>query len=192
MPKFKFMKQILPLIIKPIVNISYNKIYDGLLDAMALWGKGAIDSISRLLQEELPGLRGFSVSNIKNMRLFYEEWSEVINRQPAAGELEKQTTIVNIGIDENLLLKEIGESKADEFEWSNFFAISFSHHLEILSKAKTLDARLFYIHESAIRFWNKYTLRDYLKADLYSHRGLLPNNFTLSIPNPNQALKHHI
>ena len=153
------------------------------------WGKGAIDSISRLLQEELPGLRGFSVSNIKNMRLFYEEWSEVINRQPAAGELEKQTTIVNIGIDENLLLKEIGESKADEFEWSNFFAISFSHHLEILSKAKTLDARLFYIHESAIRFWNKYTLRDYLKADLYSHRGLLPNNFTSSIPNPNQALK---
>lgn len=36
MPKLKFMKQILPLIIKPIVNISYNKIYDGLLDAMAL------------------------------------------------------------------------------------------------------------------------------------------------------------
>lgn len=38
------------------------------------WGKGAIDSISSLLQQELHGLRGFSASNIKNMRAFYEEW----------------------------------------------------------------------------------------------------------------------
>lgn len=78
---------------------------------------------------------------------------------------------------------------ADEFKWSDFFAIGFSHHIEIMAKAKTLDARLFYIHESAIRFWNKYTLRDYLKADLYKHRGTLPNNFTSTIPNAQQALK---
>ena len=45
------------------------------------WGKGAIDAISLQLQKELPGLRGFSATNIKNMRSFYEEWSPVINRQ---------------------------------------------------------------------------------------------------------------
>ena len=39
------------------------------------WGKGAIETISQQLQKELPGLRGFSASNIKNMRSFYEEWS---------------------------------------------------------------------------------------------------------------------
>ncbi|MDR2728206.1 MAG: DUF1016 N-terminal domain-containing protein, partial [Chitinispirillales bacterium] len=37
------------------------------------WGKGAIEIISEKLQQELPGLRGFSSSNIKNMRLFFEE-----------------------------------------------------------------------------------------------------------------------
>ena len=79
------------------------------------------------------------------------------------------------------MLEEIGESIVEGLEWSNFFAISFSHHMEIISKAKTLEARLFYIHESATRFWNKYTLRDYLNADLYGHRGLLPNNFASSI-----------
>lgn len=47
------------------------------------WGKGAIETISQQLQKELPGLRGFSASNIKNMRSFYEEWSPVINRQPS-------------------------------------------------------------------------------------------------------------
>ena len=40
------------------------------------WGKGAIDIISERLQQELPGLRGFSATNLKNMRIFYEEWME--------------------------------------------------------------------------------------------------------------------
>ena len=69
------------------------------------WGKGAIESISQQLQKELPGLRGFSASNIKNMRSFYEEWSPIINRQPMA----------------------------DEFNWSDFIAIGFSHHIEIFT-----------------------------------------------------------
>ena len=128
---------------------------------IGFWGKGAIEQISSLLQKELPGLRGFSTSNIKNMRVFYEEWEPVLNRQPLA----------------------------DEFNWSDFFSIGFSHHIEIISKAKTLEARLFYIHECAIRYWSKYTLRDYLKADLCSHRGTLPNNFAQTLPDTKQALK---
>ena len=129
------------------------------------WGKGAIETISQQLQKELPGLRGFSASNIKNMRSFYEEWSPVINRQPSADDLKTLTVVSESELNENLLLVEIRQPSADEFNWSDFFAIGFSHHTEIMAKAKTLEARLFYIHESATRFWNKYTLRDYLKAD---------------------------
>ena len=125
---------------------------------IGFWGKGAIEQISSLLQKELPGLRGFSTSNIKNMRVFYEEWEPVLNRQPLAGDLV---------LDEKLLLSVIRQPLADEFNWSDFFSIGFSHHIEIISKAKTLEARLFYIHECAIRYWSKYTLRDYLKADEY-------------------------
>lgn len=128
------------------------------------WGKGAIETISQQLHKELPGLRGFSASNIKNMRSFYEEWSPVINRQPSADDLKTLTVVSESELNENLLLVEIRQPSADEFNWSDFFAIGFSHHIEIMAKAKTLEARLFYIHESATRFWNKYTLRDYLKA----------------------------
>ena len=144
------------------------------------WGKGAIGQISTLLQKELPGLRGFSASNIKNMRVFYEEWEPVLNRQPLAGDL---------ALDEKLLLSVIRQPLAAEFNWSDFLSIGFSHHTEIISKAKTLEARLFYIHECATRYWSKYTLRDYLKADLYSHRGTLPNNFAQTLPDTKQALK---
>ena len=125
------------------------------------WGKGAIEQISLILQKELPGLRGFSATSIRNMRIFYEEWNKVLNHQPVA----------------------------DEFNWVDFLSIGFSHHTEIIAKAKELDERLFYIHECATRYWNKYTLRDYLKTDLYHHRGVLPNNFAQTLPDTKQAIK---
>ena len=40
------------------------------------WGTGAINTISERLQQELPGLRGFSATNMKNMRLFSEAWGD--------------------------------------------------------------------------------------------------------------------
>lgn len=46
------------------------------------------DMENMTLQKELPGLRGFSVSNIKNMRQFYEQWSILTNRQPMAVDLQ--------------------------------------------------------------------------------------------------------
>ena len=42
----------------------------------AKWGSGAIDALSDRLRIELPGLRGFSASSTKFMRLWYEAWSE--------------------------------------------------------------------------------------------------------------------
>ena len=52
------------------------------------WGTDAIRRIAKRLQQDLPGLRGFSESNIKNMRQFYEEWRPYVNRQPSTGDLE--------------------------------------------------------------------------------------------------------
>jgi hypothetical protein len=55
------------------------------------WGKGAIEDISFQLQKELPGLRGFSPTNMKNMRLFYENWQDEAsaNRQSLTDDLTK-------------------------------------------------------------------------------------------------------
>lgn len=46
------------------------------------WGTGAIDDISEQLQRELPGLRGFSAQNIRNMRLFAEFWERYLICSP--------------------------------------------------------------------------------------------------------------
>ena len=44
------------------------------------WGTCAIRTISERLRKELPGLKGFSETNLKNMRLFYEEWKPIFNK----------------------------------------------------------------------------------------------------------------
>jgi hypothetical protein len=56
-------------------------------------------------------VRGFSVSNIKNMRQFYEEWQPYVNRQPMAGDLQ---------IDEYQILNPIRPPMADELDWNDF------------------------------------------------------------------------
>jgi predicted nuclease of restriction endonuclease-like (RecB) superfamily len=99
-----------------------------------------------------------------------------------------QNDSVNLKVDENLLLLQI-RPPLGEFNRDEFLQISFSHHMEILFKVKSIDARLFYIHECATNFWKYHSLRDYIRADLYNKRGTMPNNFSQTIPDKMQALK---
>ena len=78
------------------------------------WGTGAIETISEQLRRELPGLRGFSPASIKKMRIFYEQWSKLINRSPLA----------------------------NDWDWHEFMSLSFSHHYEIFAKTETLEERV--------------------------------------------------
>ena len=41
------------------------------------WGMDAIGTISRMLKADMPGLRGYSETTLKRMRIFYEAWVEL-------------------------------------------------------------------------------------------------------------------
>ncbi len=61
------------------------------------WGKGALLIISNRLQQELPGLRGFSDRSLKNMRSFYEEWKMLdANSAIAIAELPNPNSAIAI------------------------------------------------------------------------------------------------
>ncbi len=63
----------------------------------AKWGSNAIAVISKLLQQELPGLKGYSEASIKMMRTFYEEWKGVFeNRQLPIDDFGNQLAISGI------------------------------------------------------------------------------------------------
>ncbi len=157
------------------------------------WGTGAIETISEQLQKELPGLRGFSGTSIKKMRQFYEAWAEII-RPLAMGELPVNSNRPPLAddfdiVNYNLLMPANRPPLAVNLEFEEFVGIGFSHHIEILNKAQTTEERLFYIHQASINQWNKYRLRDMLKADLYHHQATLPNNFGKAMPDTRSALK---
>jgi len=100
-----------------------------------VWGTGAIKTISEKLQQELPGLRGFSAPNIKKMRIFFEQWCEYIeNRSPAANEISLSLITINRSLAANDLTTE---------QINTFFSVGFTHHYEIISKTKSLEERLF-------------------------------------------------
>lgn len=151
------------------------------------WGTGAIETISEQLRRELPGLRGFSPTSIKKMRMFYEQWCDFINRPPMADDLQSAENQEPLPY--NALLSVNRPPLAGDLDWYDFFSLSFSHHDEILSKTKTLEERAFYIHQAATLHWDKYTLRDNLKADLYHHQSQMPSNFAKTMPTTRHALK---
>lgn len=162
------------------------------------WGHGATDAIAEQLQREMPGLRGFSGSQLRRMRQFYEEWQQFLICAPAAHKLETNCladTSVNsipnnISCDASILTEwSICAPAANNFHPEEFFSISFSHHMEILVKAKLFDERAFYIHASVLNRWSKQTLHTQLLADIYHHAGLIPSNFQKAIPEAQLAKK---
>ena len=161
------------------------------------WGTGAIERISEQLQKELPGLRGFGSRQIKNMRSFYEEWHKTLDKSAAvAADLPKfnqkrsfSTKSTDLeGIDYTLLLAQNQQPMVADM-MNEFLSISFTHHIEIITKSKDLQERLFYIHQTFVNHWDKNKLRDMLKSDLYHHQGKLPNNFTNTMNSSKNALQ---
>ena len=167
------------------------------------WGTGVIDTISQQLQKEMPGLRGFGARNIRNMRQFYEKWAEDLIWQTPSAKLESESkkgeTHPSAPANNDL-------SAVDGIVWpsptakletaggmtvtvAEFLSISFSHHMEILSGAKPLEERLFYVHEAALRHFNLEQLRDSIKRDDFHHRGAMPSNFAATIPDVALARK---
>ena len=152
-----------------------------------VWGTGAIDSISEQLRRELPGLRGFSGKNIRNMRQFAEFWQKYLICSPTASKLSLENLYGEIAYDGFSLEK--WSPVATEINRDEFLGISFSHHMEILHKTKDINEVLFCIHETVLHQWDKYTLRDVLKAGIPQPEHSAPNNFAQTIPTARQAMK---
>lgn len=163
------------------------------------WGKGAIDSISNLLQQELHGLRGFSASNIKNMRAFYEEWEfmqpflidekarlfqfseEELNRQLPTAELNNlNRQLVTDDLKTNFPIRQMASAELENEFVEQFLKLGFSHHREII-KNSMLEERIFYIQKVATEFWSFETLKHHLKSDLYQRQGKLAHNFQTTL-----------
>jgi predicted nuclease of restriction endonuclease-like (RecB) superfamily len=162
------------------------------------WGTGAIDEISRQLQLELPGLRGYSASNIKNMRIFFEKWVDIIDRnrqlltddlRDADDDSNRQLATGDLADSEIIEICHISGDQLNNAEMDAFMRVGFTHHSEILAKCKTIDERWYYIMRCASEFWTVEALKEHIRAKDFTRFGSLPHNFTLTIPNEKLAAR---
>jgi predicted nuclease of restriction endonuclease-like (RecB) superfamily len=136
------------------------------------WGSKVLDQISKELQSELPGLRGFSSGNLKKMRVFADFWSE---RLTIGSALPNQfNSPLEIG---SALPNQIHDHFTEYF-----FSVSFTHHYSIASKCEQLEEAYFYLKCVASEFWNYRHLENQIAAKVYSQQGTLPNNFNNTLP----------
>ena len=159
------------------------------------WGAGMIKSISQRLRSEIPGLRGFGETNLRNMRLFYEAWSGIESNSSVMTDELNVTTSNAVGCDTQILdtdidtIHQLRLMNLDNFPAVSFLSISFTHHMVILTHAKEWDERLFYIQYAFDRKLSIEELEKVLKKDLYHHQGQIPNNFLDTIPEYKQAYR---
>ena len=147
------------------------------------WGKGAIDAISSRLQEELPGLRGFPATNLRNMRIFFEAWSPE-DAQGDSSVATDESVRVALGNFHQAQLMKLQPKDAEAFK-----NIGFTHHMAILNQAKDREERFFYIRTCAENHYSVSELKRAMARDDFHHQGKMPNNFMQTIPQGQRALR---
>lgn len=117
------------------------------------WGANVIEQIAADLQQQLPGIKGFSHRNLKKMRQFFDTYGVLVNSPSVTGPLQV-----------------------------SFYSISFTHHILILEKCKKENERYFYIAQAAEQFWSVRELEYQINARLFKHQGNMPHNFNKTLP----------
>lgn len=179
------------------------------------YGAGGIKAISDQLLRELPGLRGYSATQMNEMRRFYEAW-QMLDAESAVrtagsqstiaiGESSKDSSVATDKCNEQELSVatdklQSADNKIDiyhsicvpnavEFPVEDFFMMPFTHHTRLMAMCKDLEARYYYIHRTAQEHLSVDALEKLIKQQAFEHRELMPNNFKQTISNSTLARK---
>lgn len=130
------------------------------------WGAGVVEQVSLDFQHEFPNAEGFSTTNLWYMKQWYLFY------------YQEDTKLHQLGA-------EIDDSKLHQFggEFPAPFAlVPWRHHVEIISKCKSVDEALFYIGKTIEQGMSRAALVNCIKANLYEHQGKILNNFAEHMP----------
>ncbi|TAJ44082.1 PDDEXK nuclease domain-containing protein [Methanofollis fontis] len=99
------------------------------------WGRSVVERLATDLQQEFPGIRGFSVQNLWYMRQFYLEYRDSEKLQPLVGEVSWSHNLVIMARCKDPLEREFYLRMTRKFGWSRNVLV---HHIENQSYEKTL------------------------------------------------------
>lgn len=132
------------------------------------WGTQIIDKLSKEIKSYFSNAKGFSVRNLKYMRVFAKEYPNF--------------PIVQVPL----------AHSENEFVQVPLAQISWYHHISLLTKVKDVKERAFYIAETAINEWSRDVMLLQIKSNLYKRSGKAINNFKDTLPKPQSDLAKSI
>ncbi len=167
-----------------------------------VWGTGALESISQILRKELPGLKGYSASSMKNMRKFYENW-QMLDPNSSVTTDENNSASVLVEMESDKSASAIAELQNHEidiyqsiripeiknFPAEDFFRVPFTQHIRIIEGVKDLDAQYYYIHRVAEENLTEKEVIRLINSNAYDHQDSIPSNFKSTIPQAELARK---
>ena len=159
------------------------------------WGAGVVEQVSLDLKREFPDSEGFSARNLWYMKqwyLFYTQGNSQILQQ-AGAELHKlenqhKTKLHQAGAE---IVEEKLHQVGEEFPLP-FALVPWRHHIEIITKCKTIDEALFYVGKAIEQGLSRDSLINCIKADLYEHQGKIVNNFSDHLPDIQSKLVQEV
>lgn len=133
-----------------------------MLHEAAKWGSAFFDCLSLDLKTAFPGQPGFSVTNIK----YAKRWYEFYNKEDT-----------------------IRQRLIDEFKMpSEFGMVPWGHHIDIFTHCKSVSEALFYIEETVKNGWSRPELSAEIDNNLYGKRGDAITNFDEKLSAPYSGL----
>jgi len=141
------------------------------------WGKSVVENLSKDLQKEFPGVKGFSMQNLWYMRQFYLEYKENEKLQPLVGEISWSKHLVIIAKCKDDLEREFYIKMTKKYGWSKSVLIhqveggAYEHFLlNQTNFDKSLTEK--YKHQAKLAVKDKYSF-DFLEMmDDYKERDL--------------------
>lgn len=142
------------------------------------WGAGVVEQVSLDLQREFPNAQGFSALNLWYMKRWYLFYNQTDTKLYQVGKEIQDRKLHRIGaeIDSQKLQQPVGEFPA------LFALVPWRHHVEIISKCKSVDEALFYMGKTIEQGMSRAALVNSIKANLYEHQGKILNNFAEHMP----------
>ena len=126
------------------------------------YGSKVFEKTSLELKKEFPDAQGFSERNLRYMKRFYMFYTEKLHQ---------------VGAESRQIQHQLG----DEFK-DTLFTIPWRHHIEIFTRAKSIDEALFFISKTKENGWSCAMLINMMDTKLFETRGNTINNFALTLP----------
>ncbi len=128
---------------------------------------------------EFPDVKGFSYTNIKNIRQWFLFWQQLVNELKT---IKSQQVVGESSIENTKqLVSQFDEEKSQQVV-AQILMIPWGHNIAIIQKCKTIGESLYYVQNTIKNGISRNVLIHQIETNLYARDGKAITNFEATLP----------